>query len=334
MKRWQFWLGLLVSAVFLYVSLRQVDWQAAWQHVLTARWGLLLAGWACLVLSYVVRIWRWHRIVSSEQAVSILSLGQVYLVGLMANNILPARIGEIVRAYLLGQTSHLDGASALGTIAVERVFDVIMALSLLVIGASWSVMDGIGSSVWLGALGVAGIVAGVVVLAVWGNWFSDLLERIVGRFSPKWGTRLADMARAFVRGLRSVGSVVRALQVGASSVAAWGLFMAYAALVLRAFGLAITLPGAAFLLGVGGLGVSIPSAPGNVGTLEGAYIAALTLLGIGSNDSRATFALTYHLVEWVTTCAIGLLCLGGLGLSLGELTKMTGRQVESVDCRS
>lgn len=334
MKRWQFWLGLVVSAVFLYVSLRQVDWQAAWQHVLAARWGFLFAGWVCLVVSYVVRIWRWHRIVSSEQPISISSLGQVYVVGLMANNILPARIGEIVRAYLLGKTSHLDAASALGTIAVERVFDVIMALSLLVIGASLSVLDGIGSSVWLGALGVTGIVAVVVILAVWGHWLSDLVEQIVGRISPKWGTRLADVVRAFVRGLRSVGSVARVLQVGASSAVAWGLFVAYAVLVLRAYGLAITLPGAAFLLGVGGLGVSIPSAPGNVGTLEGAYIAALTLLGIGNSDSRATFALTYHLVEWVTTCAIGLFCLGSLGLSLGELTGLTGSQDEFQNTRS
>ena len=144
----------------------------------------------------------------------------------------------------------------------------------------------------------------------------------------------SPQARAFVRGLRSVGSVARALQVTVSSALAWGLFMAYAALVLRAYGLAITLPGAAFLLGVGGLGVSIPSAPGNVGTLEGAYIAALALLGIGNSDSRAAFALTYHLVEWVTTCTIGLFCLGSLGLSLGELTKLTGSQNTSQDTRT
>ena len=95
--------------------------------------------------------------------------------------------------------------------------------------------------------------------------------------------------------------------------------------VARAYGLYLTLSGTAFLLGVGGLGVSIPSAPGNVGTLEGAYILALQMLGVGDSASRASFALTYHIVEWVTTCTIGLLCLGRLGFSLGQLAQLAER---------
>jgi uncharacterized membrane protein YbhN (UPF0104 family) len=71
--------------------------------------------------------------------------------------------------------------------------------------------------------------------------------------------------------------------------------------------------------------VSIPSAPGNVGTLEGVYIFALQLLGIGNQNSRASFALTYHVIEWITTCSIGLFCLGKLGLSLGQLSRVMER---------
>jgi uncharacterized membrane protein YbhN (UPF0104 family) len=79
-----------------------------------------------------------------------------------------------------------------------------------------------------------------------------------------------------------------------------------------------------------GLGVSIPSAPGNVGTLEYAYILALRLLGIGDENTRASFALTYHVLEWTTTCSIGLLCLGQMGVSLGQLSTLTqGQKPES-----
>jgi uncharacterized membrane protein YbhN (UPF0104 family) len=115
------------------------------------------------------------------------------------------------------------------------------------------------------------------------------------------------------------------------SVLVWGLFIAYAYWILRAYELHITLAGAAFLLGVAGLGVSIPSAPGSVGTLEGAYILALQLLRIGDENSRASFALTYHVVEWVTTCTVGFLCLGRLGLSLGQLSQMTTRLEQTPD---
>jgi uncharacterized membrane protein YbhN (UPF0104 family) len=125
--------------------------------------------------------------------------------------------------------------------------------------------------------------------------------------------------------------VGRALWIAVWSVLVWGLFVAYAYWVLRAFELHITLAGAAFLLGVAGLGVSIPSAPGSVGTLEGAYILALQLLRIGDENSRASFALTYHVVEWVTTCTVGFLCLGRLGLSLGQLSQMTTRLEQAPD---
>jgi uncharacterized protein (TIRG00374 family) len=323
MKRWQFWVGLLVSVVLLFLALRKVDLAAAWHNVLTARGEYIALGWLCLVVSYGVRTWRWHAIVRTVGHVSPWTLGQVYMAGYMANNILPARIGEVVRAYLLGQTAQVSTASALGTIAVERVFDVIMALTLLALGAAFGVLGDISGSLWLGGAMVGGLVAGLVVLAVWGAQLSDLLERMVGRVSPAWGKRLADLARSFVQGLRSVGSVRRAAWVAVWSVVVWGFFTAYAYLILRAYDLRVTLAGAAFLLGVAGLGVSIPSAPGNVGTLEGAYIFALQLLGTGDENSRASFALTYHVVEWVTTCAIGLFCLGRLGLSLGQLSRMS-----------
>ncbi len=329
MRRWQFWTGLAISVVFLYLALREVDLAAAWAYVRGARWEALLAGWLCLVASYIVRTWRWRAIMSSVQPVPLGTVGRVYMTGLMANNLLPARIGEVVRAYLLGQTAQMHTAAALGTIAVERAFDVVVALGFLVTGAALGVLGELGSAVWAGAALVGGLVIGLVVLAAWGERLSALSGRVVGRVSPEWGERLAAMGASFVGGLRSVGSVGRAIEIALWSLGAWGLFAGYAALVLGAYRLRTLLPGVLFLLGVGGLGVSIPSAPGNVGTLEGSMVLALGLLGVGDHSSRASFALTYHVVEWVTTCSIGFLCLGQLGLSMGQLSRMgrgLGRQ--------
>jgi uncharacterized protein (TIRG00374 family) len=326
MKRWQFWLGILISAFFLFWALREVDFAAAWQAVLTAKWVYLVLGWLCLVASYFVRSWRWWLILKPMKEVPLLTLWKVFMAGFMANNILPARIGEVVRAYLLGQTAELHVASALGTIAVERVFDVAMALILLVIGTAFGVMSGMGASVWIGSLMVGVLVAGIVVVALWGGPLCDLVEKIVGRFSPVWGKRLADIGRSFVEGLRSVGNVGRAMRVAFWTAVSWGLFMAYAFLVLRAYHMDITVPGLAFLFGVLGLGLSIPSAPGSVGTVEYAMITALQLLGVGDENTRASFALTYHVLEWVTTCSIGLVCLGQLGLSLGQLSTLASNR--------
>ena len=330
MRRWQFWVGSATSVLFLYLALREVDVAAAWQYVRTARWEALFLGWLCLALSYIVRAWRWRAIISSVQPMPRWTVGKVYMTGLMANNLLPARIGEVVRAYLLGQTAQIHTAAALGTIAVERAFDVIVALSFLVVGAALGVLRGLGSAVWFGAALVGGLVTGLAALAVWGDWLSDLAARLVGRVSQERGERLAGMGHSYVAGLRSIGSLSRALQIALWSLGAWALFAGYAAFVLRAYGLRISLPGALFLLGVGGMGVSIPSAPGNVGTLEGAYMLALQLLGVGDSNARASFALTYHVLEWVTTCSIGFVCLGQLGLSVGQLSRM-GRGLEPQD---
>jgi uncharacterized membrane protein YbhN (UPF0104 family) len=330
MKRWQFWLGVAISALFLYLALRQVDLAAAWQYVRTAQSRYLALGWLFLLGSYGLRILRWHAIVRQIGRASPWTLGQVTMAGYMANNILPARIGEIVRAVLLRQAAKFNAAAALSTIAVERVFDVVTALSLLSLGAAFAVLGDVGESVWVGGVAVAGLVGGVVVLGVWGAPLSDLLESVVGRVSPTWGSRLADVGRSFVQGLRSVGSVDRALAVAGWSLAVWGTFIAYAYWILRAYGMHISLAGGAFMLGVAGLGVSLPSAPGNVGVLEGANVLALGLLGIGNEDSRAAFALTYHVVEWVTTVVAGLLCLGKLGLSVRQLSQMPG-QLEPAD---
>jgi uncharacterized protein (TIRG00374 family) len=322
MRRWQFWLGILISVVFLFLALRKVDIAAAWHAALAAQWGYLVAGWLCLLASYGVRAWRWRVIVRSLEPVSLWTLWRVFMIGFMANNILPARIGELARAYVLGQMTRVDAASALGTIAVERVFDVLIALLLLAIGVAFGALVEVQRGIWLGAAMVGGLVGGVLAVALWGERLAGWGERVMGRISPSWGTRLADLGRSFVRGLRSAGSVRRILRVLFGSAASWALIVAYAWFVLRAYGLRVAPAGVSFLLGVAGVGVSIPSAPGSVGTLEYAHVLGLRWLGVGDDNVRASFALTYHAIEWVTTCSIGLFCLGQLGLSFAQLSAM------------
>ena len=326
MKRWQFWLGAVVSIVFLFFALRKVDFASAWQAALSARPSDLILAWLCLLASYVVRAWRWRLILYSIKPVSLWTMWRVFVIGFMSNNILPVRMGEVVRAYVLGQVIETNAASVLGTIAVERVLDVIMVLLLLVAGVAFGMLGGIDSSVWLGAAMVGGLIGGVIVLAVWGEPLADWGERLVGRVSPSWAKKLADLGRSFVLGLRSVGSLSRAARITFWSAASWGLFMAYVHFILRAYDLNVGLAGVAFLLGLAGMGVAIPSAPGSVGTLEYAYIFGLGLLNVGDENTRASFALTYHVLEWVTTLILGLFCLGQMGLSLRQVTSMVAQK--------
>jgi uncharacterized membrane protein YbhN (UPF0104 family) len=125
-----------------------------------------------------------------------------------------------------------------------------------------------------------------------------------------------------------VGNVRQSLQIALWAAVSWGLFIAYAHFILRAYGLHVHPTGIALLLGLAGMGVSIPSAPGSVGTLEYAFIFGLGLLNVGDENTRAIFALTYHMLEWVTTLVLGLFCLGQLGLSWRQVTAMTEQKVD------
>lgn len=328
-KRWQFWLGLAVSAVFLFLALRGVNWPAAWEAVRTAQWQWLLPAWGCLLASYLARAWRWQMLLGSFRPVPLSLTFPITVVGLFSNNVLPARIGELVRAYVLGRKTEIDAATGLGTIAIERTFDVLMTLLLLVIGVTLGVLGHTGYSLWAGVGMVGGLVAGVLMVAWQGERLAVLGERMVGRFSPVWGNKLGGLVRSFVHGLRSAGRPRQLVGLALWSAVVWSTFMGYGGFILRALGLHISPAGLAFLFGVAGLGIAIPSAPGSVGTLEYAYVFALEVLRIGDGNTRVSFALIYHALEWATTLVLGLVCLGQLGLSLGQVSEMTRPAPES-----
>ncbi len=322
MKRWQFWLGVAISVVFLFFAFRGVDWAATWRAARAAQVGYLALAWMCLLASYLSRAVRWQSVLRSIKRVSLWTTWRVFMVGLVSNNVLPARAGELVRAYVLGQNERVDVAAVLGTVAVERVFDVLTVLLLLALGMASGALGGIGGEygIWLGAAMVGGLAGGVLVIALWGDRLTGVAARWVGRVSPAWGEKIAGLGGAFVRGVRAVGSVKRAATVTGWTLFSWGLFLVYVYWVLRAYGLQIDAAGVAFLLGFSGLAVAIPSAPGSVGTMEYAYMLGLSLLGVGVEETRLGFALTYHMMEWVTTLALGLFCLGQLGLSLRQVS--------------
>lgn len=325
MKRWQFWLGVAISAILLFFALRGVNWAATWQAVQTAQVGYLALAWMCLLASYLSRAVRWRSVLLSLKPVSLWTSWRVFMVGLVSNNVLPARAGELVRAYVLGRSEQVDVAAVLGTVAVERVFDVLTVLLLLGLGMASGALGGLGGEygLWLGAAMVGVLAAGVLVVALWGDHLTSVAARLMGRISPAWGEKIAGLGQAFVQGVRAVGSIKRAAIVIGWTLASWGLFLLYAYWVLRAYHLRVDAAGVAFLMGFSGLAVAIPSAPGSLGTMEYAYMLGLSLLGVGAEETRIGFALTYHVMEWVTTLALGLFCLGQLGLSLRQVSGMT-----------
>jgi uncharacterized membrane protein YbhN (UPF0104 family) len=133
LKRWQFWFGVMISAVFLYLALRGLELDKAWLAMRTASYWWIIPGVVVYFFGVWARTWRWHYMLRPIKAVSLIRLFPVVVIGYMGNNVYPARAGELIRAYVLRKKEAVSISASLATIIVERIFDgVVMLLFVFV----------------------------------------------------------------------------------------------------------------------------------------------------------------------------------------------------------
>jgi uncharacterized protein (TIRG00374 family) len=322
------WLGLVISAVFIFLVLRQIDPRQVVSELRKANVVYLGLTLISLIINYVLRALRWRYILRPVKTLPRRDVFRVFVMGFMANNVLPARLGELVRAYLLGQTGQVSASAALGTIAIERVFDVLMLLLCLIGGGAASgVLGSTGQGVWFTVALALVLLVCIYIASRWGDQFVTRGGRLLSRLSPRLAERAVGLARSFVVGLQAMQGIRDIGVVFGSSLVAWATIVVTLCWALRAFSVPLPFLACAFVLGVGGLGVVIPSSPGNVGTLEFCYISALALLAVDSN-AAFSFAITLHALDWGLVTVMGLAFLWSSGLSLGRLWEVSGSKFE------
>ena len=123
LKRWQFWLGLAVSAVFLLWALQGLDLQQVAQYLKRGNYLWLIPSVGVYFLAVLVRTWRWDYLLRPLKRIPVKRLFPVVVIGYMGNNIFPFRVGELLRAYVLKRNEQVSISSSLATIVVERIFD-------------------------------------------------------------------------------------------------------------------------------------------------------------------------------------------------------------------
>ncbi len=131
MKRWQFWLGVLVSGVFLYLVVRKLDWVSFWLTLKTANYWWIIPGVAVYFVAVWVRAWRWHYLIKPVKSIPTRNMFPITCIGYMGNNIYPARAGEVLRAVVLKRREGVPVSASLATIIVERIFDGVVMLAFV-----------------------------------------------------------------------------------------------------------------------------------------------------------------------------------------------------------
>jgi len=131
MKRWQFWLGLAISIVFMYFALNKLKLDEFWLAVKTANYWWILPGIAVYFVGVWVRAWRWHYLLGPIKKIPTRVMFPVTCIGYMGNNIYPARAGEVLRAVVLKRREGVPISASLATVIVERIFDGVVMLAFV-----------------------------------------------------------------------------------------------------------------------------------------------------------------------------------------------------------
>lgn len=308
-------LGILVSLLALAVLIWFVDLTKVFQALKRMNYLYLVPVLILSLVSFGTRAAGWKTILPGD-----LSLGKVFLIvhaGYFLNTIFPFRLGEVGRALLL-KPSGLDFWEAIPTILLERVFDLIFALSLF-LGALpfiFNVPQGSRYALLVGAL----VGTGLVLLYLLVRYQQPLLSWVerrdfLGLRIKSW---VQEKLRSFLRGLAILSNPVRFIQAFLWMAISWGLALGYQYLLLRAFTPQAEVLWAAFALGAVALGVSIPASPGNIGVYEASLVAALLVFGMDQSLAFA-YALVSHLLSLAITTILGSYTVVHEGFEIGTL---------------
>lgn len=335
MRRWQFWLGLAISAGFLWLALKGLRLTDVLESLQGANYWWLLPGVGVYFLGVWARAWRWHYLLRPLKRVPTRSTFPIVAIGYMGNNIYPARAGEVLRAYVLRRKESVPIAASLATIVVERAFDGLVMLAFVflnlpelarVTGESGFVGD-IQSLATLGAVAFLGAVSLFLLMAIHPQRARRALGWLIDRFCPiALRPGLRDLVDRFLEGLASLRSPKDVFMVLVTSVVIWLFETGKYWFVMHAFPFEVSFFALMLMNGIVNLTTTIPSAPGYIGTFDAPGIAVLVAFGT-SQAVAAGYTLVLHAALWLPITLLGALYMARESLSWGRVKAEMAQEV-------
>lgn len=311
-KRWLIWLGLVISAVFLYLAFREINYTDLWRTLQRIQVGWLVPGLMIYFGGMFVRAWRWQCLLKPLKKVSVGNLFQILMIGYMGNNVFPLRMGEVLRAVVLKRRDDVSISGSLATIVVEKIFDAVVVLGFVLLnlgqlarlpgGLSLSQIGGLAT--WAAAIFLVGL-AVFVAVAMFPKPAQHVLHGIINKIIPeRWRDPVTHIGDRFLEGLMSLRSPKDAVMILLTSILVWlmetGLYWS----VGRALNLELTFGQLLLLNGVVNMVLLIPAAPGGLGTFDAAGRAVLEAYGIPAEPALG-YTLILRIAIWVPITLLG-----------------------------
>lgn len=327
MRRWQFWAGLVVSGVLLWLALRGLQPAEIWGALQGANYWWLLPGVAVYFLGVWARAWRWHYLLRPLKTVPTGTMFPIVAIGYMGNNIYPARAGELLRAYVLRRKEAIPISASLATIIVERAFDGVVMLSFVFINlprlAGLTAASGFAGSIRELAIWGAALFFLAVVLFLLMASAPQRAQRLViwacERFVPhRFQARVLEASERFIGGLASLRSPRDVIMILLTSMVIWLFETGKYWFVMHAFPFRVSFFALMLMNGVVNLATTIPSAPGYIGTFDAPGIAVLEAFAVPANVA-AGYTLVLHGALWFPITVLGGYFMARESLSWAEV---------------
>ena len=332
---WRVWLGLLISALFVYLALRQVDLSRMWLVIRTADPVLFSLVVLLNLFQYVIRAWRWSILVEPVKKTALSNRLYALMIGFAANCILPARLGEIIRANTLAQREHISTSSTLGTIVVERIFDGLTLLLFLMIGLMGTTFSdewrSVGASLratgWFLLVAYVLLISFLVGFKVKAKLFLNLLDRLLFLVPGRVRSKVVNIVWNFSLGLAMTKNPYQWVLVIFYSLLLWSASLCQIKLVELSIHLEMPLMAPFLVMAMASFGVMIPSAPGFIGTFHLSVQYAYLFYGVGKEEGLSA-AILWHASFFFPTLILGLVCFLLLHLSPSALASRTEKSLE------
>lgn len=312
--------GILISALALYFALRNVDLSTLSDSILSADPLWILAVLASYLVHYWLKAVRWRDLLEPVCRVRTAEAYPVMMTGFFANNFLPAHLGEFVRMYVGAKLFQVRKTEVLATIVLERILD--FSVIALMFGGALIAGGDISRQ-----LVYAGYVMISITVVAWGVIFVSLrfeqsavkfFEWTLKPFPDRLGERMVNMFVLALTGMHSMKSIRLVISITALSLLQWALVGLAVYSALRSVGVDINMAGAVVTLAATVLAITLPAAPGFFGTIQLAFVLALSPYGVSENDALAG-SVIFHLTSYAIVMILGLVALQQLNIRFADI---------------
>lgn len=326
MKNWKSWIGVVISLGILYLAFRRIDVRLLLQSLQGANYLYLFPTIVIIFVNMALRAVRWGYLLRPIKKIGFPNLFEGILIGFMANNVLPVRMGEFVRAYIIGRSERIKKSASFATVMVERLFDGLTVLGLLVVILTFIHVPPENTYFKRGLQ-----MGGYATMAIYGftfvilfiiktrtRWFLKIALLFTRPLPSKVTKNGISTIKSFKEGLLAVDSAKTMLISFFYSLVIWAVFAYAIYLMGLAFGIQLSVSATAMVLLAICMAMMIPSTPGYIGPYHAAVAYALVLYNIPL-ERALSFSLVFHATNYIPITLAGFLYLWRHQLSLKKI---------------